>query len=440
MATASPRAERGTTLVSRRRWLAVLALMLLAANLRTPLTEVGPVLPRIQVDFGLGGAQASLLTALPVLFFGLCAPTVPFLLRRLGIDRTVLAALSVLLAGSLLRLVPSWAALLAGTVLLGSAIAVGNVMLPVLVKTRFAARSGAMTGLYTMSLNIAASAAAGTIVPLVAWTGQGWRAGFGFWLIPIGVAIACWTLVARTGPGHVPGQAGSMPTFALLRSGRARALVVFTASQSIVYYGMIAWLPSIFQNSGTSASTSGALLSAATFVGAPVALLLPTLAVRARSQVGHAVALAVFAAIGLVGLLVAPLAAPYVWAIMLGIGQGGVFPLALTLFVLRTTSPQQTAGLSVLAQSVAYLCAAVGPFAMGLLHDHTGSWSAAIWVLLGALVIEAVSGVSAGRPGHLWRAADPPSADPPPAERATTKHPGPLPQQATPPFRDKGES
>lgn len=377
-------------------------MLLLAANLRPPLTEIGPILPQIRADLGLSGADASLLTALPVLCFGLFAPVVPPMLRRLGVERTVFVSLVVLMVGAVLRLVPSWSMLLAGTAVLGAAIAVGNVVLPVLVKTRFPERVGSVTGLYMMALNIAAAAAASSVVPLTAAIGRGWRGALAGWLAPIAIALLCWAPMALFGRGHTPTQSSAtVPARAVLRSSRGRALIIFTASQSVIYYGMIAWLPSIFQDQGVSAAGSGFLLSVATVIGAPVALVLPTLAARATEQRAHVVALVLFAGVGLLGLLLAPTAAPYCWVVLLGIGQGGVFPLALTLFVLRTDTPAQTARVSVVAQSVAYVCAAAGPLAMGLMRDHTGSWQWPIVLLLACLGVEFVSGLRAGRAGHL---------------------------------------
>ncbi|TWP33241.1 CynX/NimT family MFS transporter [Leekyejoonella antrihumi] len=387
----------------RRAGLLLVAMLLLAANLRTPLTEVGPVLSTLRGQFGLTSGAASLLTALPILLFGLCAPLASPALRRMGIDRLILLALVVLLAAGLLRLAPSLPALLVGTTVMGAAIAIGNVVLPVLVKTRFPDRAGVVTGSYTMALNVGASAAAGTIVPLTAALGS-WRAGFSVWLIPIVAACCCWApLVRARNRAGSTSQQMTAPTRSLAMLGNARvlAIVIFTASQSVVYYGMITWLPSIFSDHGASPSQAGALLSVATFIGAPVALVLPPMAARARDQRPFVVALVILAAAGLCGLLIAPTAAPYLWAVLLGIGQGGIFPLALIMYVLRTSNGEQTAALSVLAQATAYVFAAFGPLIMGVLRDRSGTWSSSILLLLACLVVELVTGLSAGRAGHI---------------------------------------
>lgn len=382
--------------------LLVVGMLLLAANLRPPLTEVSPVVAQIRRDYGISGGEASFLTTLPVLLFGLCAFATLPLLRRLGIARTVLLALIVLMAGSLIRLLPNWPVLLVGTALVGASIAVGNIVLPVLVKTRFPHRTGQITGLYTMALTAAAAAAAGTVVPLAALSRGGWRGGFLIWTVPIAGALVCWALLGlRRRRRPVNRGATGVAVLSLIKNSRARALVVFTASQSLIYYGIIAWLPSIFQDHGYSPAGSGLLLSLTTIVGAPVALVVPAMATRARDQRAHVVVLAACAGAGLGGLLVAPVAAPYLWVVLLGIGQGGVFPLALTLFVLRAANGAETAALSVLAQSVAYVVAAMGPLAMGVARDRTGTWTAAIIILLACLGVQLVSGLSAGKAGPL---------------------------------------
>lgn len=377
------------------------------------MAEIGPVLAQIRTSLHLSGIEASLLTAVPVFFFGLCAPAAPALLRRFGVNRTVLAALAVVLLGTVVRLGPSWTTLLIGTALLGAGIAVANVLLPVLVKLHFPGRVGPITGLYTMTLNLAAAAAAGSIVPLSGAFGHSWRAGLAVWSIPVAAALLCWGVLAsrRQGQATTGGHAlRAGHPLSLLRNRRARAVVFFTASQSVIYYSILSWLPSIYQDHGISPLNAGILLSVTTLIGAPVALLLPSLAARARDQRRYVIVVAGCAAAGLFGLLLAPATAPYLWAILLGIGQGGAFPLALTFFVLRTTHAAQTATLSMVSQTIAYLLAALGPLAMGTLHDGTGSWTVPIMVLISCLCIEVLTGLRAARAGQITQATAAPNA------------------------------
>jgi CP family cyanate transporter-like MFS transporter len=379
---------------------------LLAATLRPSIALVGPILAQIRSDLGLSSTEVSLLSALPVLFFGLFAPAAPALQRRLGIPRSVLAALIALLAGSLLRLAPGWEGLVAGTCLLSAGIAVGNVLLPVLAKAYFPARIGLLTGVSTMSLNLAAASAAATIVPLTAMAGGQWREGMLVWTAPAAAAILCWAALALRRPGALDRDAPAGAVAAarprtgssVLRSRTARSIIAFTASQSVIYYCILSWLPSIYQSHGASAASSGVLLSITTLIGAPVALVVPSLAARTRDQRWLLAPVVGCTAAGLAGLLLDAASAPALWAILLGVGLGGAFPLALALFAIKTPSSDQTASLSMLAQTAAYLLAAAGPFTLGLLHDRTGSWSAGIALLIACLAVELAAGLGAARP------------------------------------------
>jgi CP family cyanate transporter-like MFS transporter len=174
-------------------------------------------------------------------------------------------------------------------------------------------------------------------------------------------------------------------------------VTLYFGFQSAGFYIVLSWLPTIFQSHGVSRTTAGLLLGVSMIVGLPGALLLPRVAARARTQGRFAVAYSCFVAAGMVGLLVAPTSAPYLWVVLIGIGQQASFPLALILVVLRSRSVAETAGLSTLMQGVGYVMAAAGPVAVGALHDLTDSWDPAIVVLLVLLVLQVFSGLGAGR-------------------------------------------
>jgi len=374
-----------------------LAVALAAVNLRPALASVGPVLTELRADLGLSGGGAAVLTSVPVLCLGLLAPVAPALARRWGIEAVVALALGVLATGLLVRVVGGTAALFAGTVLASGAIAVANVLLPALVKRDFPASTGSMMGVYTMSLSGSAAVAAGTTAPLAEAAG-GWRVGLGAWAVPAAAAALAWLPLARRGAaGADPGGRGGGP---LRRDPLAWQVTAFFGLQSLCFYAVLSWLPTVYRDQGYSAVAAGAVLSVSALVQIPVTLLLPRLAARARTQRPHALAATVLTGLGLAGVLVAPTTAPYLWMVLLGIGQGGAFAVALTLIVLRARTATDTAGLSALAQSVGYVLAASGPLLVGAVHDRTGSWTPPLLLLLALLVPQAVAGLLAGRPLH----------------------------------------
>jgi len=384
------------TLLSRA--LLLLGVVAVASVLRPLVVTVGPVLPDLQRDLGLGAVPAAWLTALPVACFGVGALAVPALSRRIGVDHGLTAALVLLAVGASVRVLGGPALLFVGTVVVGAAIAVGNVLLPALVRRDFPARIGLVTGIYTSVVAITSTLAALLAVPLADRTGAGWRGPFGTWAAAGALALVVWLVhLRRYRPEPheaVPGQTSALR---LLRTSTARQLTLFMGLQSTGFYVLIAWLPSLLQDSGLSPSRSGALLSLATVLGIPVGLLLPILAGRLRRQGALVVACTSLTAAGWLGLLLAPAAAPAVWSILLGLGTGSTFPVALVLIGLRSSDPRVTPQLSAVVQGVGYLIAAVGPLLIGVLHDATGGWTVPLYTLLLISGGQAASGWAAGR-------------------------------------------
>ncbi len=378
--------------------------ILVAINLRPAAASIGPVLDRIQSDTGLSSGWAGALATLPVLCFGLLAPLAPPLARRLGVHTAIAVALAALVVGMVLRLVPGDVFLFAGTAVAGAAIATGNVLLPVIVRRDFPDRTGTAMALYTTSLIGFAALSAGTTVPLADALGGGWRPGLGIWAVPAAIAALAWlpALVRRQGPGRARvGDVVRGPTVRpLLRQPLAWQVTLFFAVQSGGFYATLAWLPDIFKSHGASDSRAGFLLSLSIVVGLLTSTTLPGLATRVRNQQWLVVVCTTVWAVGLIGIVAAPMSAPY----LLGLGQNSTFPLALMLIVLRGGSLATTEGLSTLSQSVGYMLAAIFPLAVGALHGATGSWTAPLILLLALLVPQLVFGLAAGRTRELTAA------------------------------------
>ena len=387
---------RGAALGAGGLW-AVIALLAVAFNLRGPVVGVAPVLGPIRADTGLSAAAAGLLTALPVVCFGAFAPVAPRLARRLGMGAALAGAMAVLTGGILVRLLPSAVALFAGTLLVGVAIAVANVLLPAVIKRDFAAHVGLMTGLYVMAFSVGASLAAGGTVPLQEATGMGWRAALAVWAIPAALAALLW-LPRRRRPERDPGSVEGLPHASWMwRDPLAWQITLFLGLQSIGFYSTVAWLPTVFVDEGISANSAGLLLAVATLVSIPASLVAPVLAARAPDQRRIVVAAVVLCVAGLLGLMIAPTAAPGLWMALLGLGQGAAIGLALTLIGLRTSDDHHASELSSMAQTVGYTLAAGGPVALGAVHDLTGGWAVPLGLLLVLLVPQLLAGLGAAR-------------------------------------------
>ena len=387
--------HRGSSLVWRA--LLVLGIVLLASNLRPALTSVSPLIAQIRTDTGISNGVAGLLTALPLLAFGLLSPIAPRLAYKFGMERILLASLLVLVAGILLRSAEAIALLFLGTAVLGAAIAVGNVLLPGLVKREFPERAGLMTSVYVTALGISAALAAGVSFPITQ-LGIGWRASLASWALLALLAAVVWIPQIRSDRPTNASVETSQEVSGLWRSSLAWQVTLFMGLQSLAYYVVLTWLPEILQEEGgMSASRAGWMLALAQAVGIASMFLAPVLADRRPSQRGVVMGAVALTGAGTLGLLLTTDTATVLWVVILGLGQGACFSLALTFFALRTPDPEHAAALSGMAQSVGYLLAAAGPFLFGTLHDATHAWTVSLALLFAVVVGLLITGLGAAR-------------------------------------------
>lgn len=377
-----------------RPWLLLLGLVLVALNLRPALSSMAPLLGDVSRSLGLSGSQAGLLTTLPVLCLGLFAPLAPLLARRFGSERVILGILLCLAGGIALRSASGTFGLFAGSLIAGASIGVIGVLLPGIVKRDFPAHAGSLMGVYTMALCLGAALAAGATVPLSHVFGDNWTMGLGFWLVPAVVAALFWLPQARNGHGA---HRVAFRVRGLWRDPLAWQVTLYMGLQSSLAYIVFGWLPSILIGRGLSPTEAGLVLSGSVIVQLVSALTAPMLATRGKDQRLAIVIVMTLTLAGLFGCLYAPLGGLWGWAVVLGIGQGGTFALALTLIVLRSRDSHVAANLSSMAQGVGYTLASLGPFAVGLVHDLSGGWNAVGWIfaVLGAGAV--VFGLKAGR-------------------------------------------
>ncbi|MFE2105693.1 CynX/NimT family MFS transporter [Kitasatospora sp. NPDC059463] len=386
-------------------------IVLVALNMRACLAAVSPMVAEIQHTFGLSATASGLITTVPVLFQGVGAPLTPRLTRRFGTERVVLGAVLVLGAGVLLRVLPSVAALYAGCVVIGVAIAVLNVSMPGLVKREFPGRAAAMTGVYSTTMLVGATMAAGLSVPLEHALGGGWQASLGSWSVLALVAAVAWlpqvlrARAART--AAAPGAPGASPTAApaasarpiegIWRSPLAWQISLFMGISSLLVYTLVAWMPTILADHGMDRGEAGLVFAFSNLVQVAGAFLVPLFAGRMTSQRALAVSMAALNGLGIAVLLIAPVPGAWVSATILGVAQGGSLGLGLAFIVLRTDSVAGAAQLGGMSQAVGYLVAAAGPVGAGALHQLTGGWTTPLALMLVLAAVVAAAGWGAGR-------------------------------------------
>lgn len=400
---AGPRAARGGLL-------ALAAIVLLAAGLRTAVAAVSPVAERIGDDIPLDHILLGVIGAAPPLVFALSGLLAPLLSRRLGLDGAALATVVAGIIGHLLRAVAPEAI----TLTLGTAIAllgagVGNVLLPPLVKRYFPHRLGSVTAAYLTIMSIGAALPPVIAVPLA--DAAGWRFSLGVWAATSVAALVPWIgLLVRRPGGAEPLDAAAREaeeepqpglSRALLRSPIAWSLALLFGASAFGAYAAFGWLPLLLTDTaGVSDATAGALLGVFAIGGLPAGLLVPVLATRPRAVFWLVIAgIALFAG-GYAGLLVAPAAAPLLWATFYGLGPL-VFPLALTLINTRTRTHAGSVALSGFVQGVGYVIGAVGPLLVGALHDATGGWTAPLIAMLASVLLAVPAAVVLRRGGTV---------------------------------------
>ncbi len=340
----------------------------------------------------LTGAQAGLLTTLPVLCFAALGSVAPALSRRFGESAVLAGSLAAVVVGCLLRvLVSTPVPFLAGSALALAGAALGNVLIPAVVKRHFPDRVGPMTALYTTALALGATASAALTVPVDQLAGGSWRAGLGVWAGLAAVALVPWLVLLRR-PHQRAGDGTHARLSSMARSRTAWALAIYFGTQSLQAYVSFGWFATLWQDAGMSAQRAGLTLAVMSAISIPTSLVVPSLAFRRASQRPYVVGLAAIYAVGYAGLLLAPGgAAAWVWAVLIGLGSAS-FPLALTMIGLRCRTAGSTVALSGFVQSIGYLLAATGPFLFGILHSATGGWTVPIGALFAVLVVQLAAG------------------------------------------------
>lgn len=383
--------------------LLIAGILLIGFNLRPALASVGPLITEIRSDTGLSNFLLGLLTTLPLIAFGVVSMLTTLLTRRFGIEQTIFGALLLLGTGILIRLQGSPAALFGGTLLLGIAIALGNVLLPALVKRDFPDKSGKLTSLYSSMMGLGASLAAGLSVPISATSGAGlgWELTLSLWAIPVLPALLIWIPQLRYNrrSNRIRSFANSLKS--LGSSATAWQVAVFMGLQSLAFYVILAWLPDILQSRGLSEASAGWMLSLSQGTGVLGTLIIPWLAGRRKDQRSIVLMLILLEAISLAALLTAGSFGVAVWVSMLGFALGGSFGLALLFIVLRSDGTEEATELSGLAQSVGYLLAATGPILMGAIYDLSGNWDIPLILLLLIMVIKGFFGNYAAKPDSV---------------------------------------
>lgn len=393
--------------MSREARRAAAALLFVVLNLRLAVAAIPPVLGQIERETGLSPAAAGVLTALPVVCFGAVALLTPPLFRRVRMAPLLLLTMVAVVVGVTIRLDSTLVALFAGTIVLGSGIAVANVLVPGLIKRDFPAQAAVMVGLYSVGLSLGGAISAGLTVPVEHLLHFGWRPAVAIWGVFAVLALVLWAPQVRLPEPTEAGPPEPAVGRALWRDRLAWSVTVFMGLQSLAFYATLSWLPTILEDHGMSQAAAGWVLSYSFFPAMAAAFATPVIQRRVGWQPALVLACVAFWGTAYVGLIAGPADAPYIWGTLLGIGQGVALALGLGFIVARAPDSHLTAHLSTMAQGVGYLIAAAGPFLLGALHAMAGGWTVPLLLLLANLVPLTIAGFIASREGHVLAAREP---------------------------------
>ncbi|EBW4355089.1 MFS transporter [Salmonella enterica subsp. enterica serovar Kintambo] len=383
----SPRGKQGALLIA--------GILMIATTLRVTFTGAAPLLETIRSDYGLSTAQTGLLTTLPLLAFALVSPLAAGIARWFGMERSLFAAMLLICAGIALRSLPSAALLFAGTAIIGCGIALGNVLLPGLIKRDFSQHVARLTGAYSLTMGAAAALGSALVVPL-ALHGFGWRGALLMLMLFPLLAFLIWLPQWRTTRSANLSSSRALHERGIWRSPLAWQVTLFLGLNSLIYYVIIGWLPTILISHGYSEAQAGSLHGLLQLATAAPGLAIPLILHRFNDQRWIAALVSLLCAVGAAGLWFVPGQA-VIWTLLFGFGSGATMILGLTFIGLRASSAHQAAALSGMAQSVGYLLAACGPPVMGKLHDASGSWYLPLSGVTVLAIIMAIFGLYAGR-------------------------------------------
>ncbi len=366
------------------------AILILALNLRTAPSSLGVLLSVLRADFGFSATVGGILTTLPLVCFAVFGSSAVRIVSTLGLHRTTLASLAVMIAGLIMRtFVGGTTTLVISSVIALSGAAIGNVLLPPLVKLHFPGRVGLISSLYTTGILVGATLGSIATVPAADAYGS-WRGGFGLWAITAIIAIIPWLfLLGHDSKSEI--DAGIKSRHSLAESARsplAWSMAIFFSLQSAQAYVGFGWMPQIYTDAGLSETSAANMLGIAAAMGIPVSLGMSFL-LRTLGSKLLVVSFGVLQLVGWLGLMHSPATVPWAWAIIVGLG-GGAVPWVLTMSGLKSRTVDGAGALSGFVQSVGYIIAAAGPLGVGALHDLTGAWDVPL-ILMAALSVPLVA-------------------------------------------------
>ena len=384
-------------------WLSIGVVLFVAINLRAPITAVSPILDEIKSVLQINNLQASLLTSIPLIVFASCSILVSKAISKFNIRHSLIFSILILIVGLSLRIYGNIELLYIGSLLLGIGICIGNVLTPAYIKELFPNKIGIMTGIFSVSMSLVAALASGLSISIGKWTESGWKGSLGIWIF--GALIALIIVILESFFGKKIQSKVTKTTenikFNIFRSSQAWNISIFMGTQSLIYYCLVALLPTLLIDFGMSKIESGWVFSILQLAMLPAMLISPMIASKMQNPKIMVNTTTILYCIGIILLITTKTQFVYLSAILIGFAGGLAFSLSILFFSIRSKTIAGTIKISGMAQSIGYLIAAFGPPIFGKLYDFDSSWSFSLYFLLLAICVMTYFGRKACKPKFI---------------------------------------
>ncbi|MFS2248665.1 CynX/NimT family MFS transporter [Bacillus sp. A31] len=362
----------------------IFALFIISMNLRASITSISPVLKNIQIDLQMSSIVVSLLTAIPVFCMGIFAPVAGKLSNRWGIELTI--ALSVLLIGvsTALRFFSTFSFFLLMTaVLAGIGIAIAGPLISGFIKEHFPKYSSSMIGVYSAGMGIGASLSAGLVVPAMYFFHNSWNAALSIWALFAVIGIGVWIPIIKKSSvkGKKEGKSINTKNQLPWSNRYVWLLMIIFGLQSGVYYSLATWLAPKVQEMGFSATYAATVATVFSITQMIFSFIIPILINNSLNRKPWIILCALFSFVGIIMLITGNIS-PITSAILIGIGAGGLFPLAMILPLDATSTPRDASQWTAMIQFGGYIISGVTPMFVGAVKDITNTYNIAFFALL----------------------------------------------------------
>ncbi|MCQ6568966.1 MFS transporter [Bacillus mycoides] len=356
-----------------RTYLYILALFFVSINLRIGITSISPLLETIRQDLNISNFSVSFLTAIPVFCMGTFALLTGKVIRKYGAEKSIMACLILIGFATCMRaFTSSISTLFASSLFIGIGIALAGPLLSGFIKEKFPTKIGLMIGIYSVGMGTGASLSAGLTIPLQHVLKDDWNMALAFWGVLTIIAIIFWypVMKRKKNTSTQDKKNNSLP----LRNKKAWLFTIFFGLQSGIFYSITTWLAPANQSMGVSSEQAGTLITVFTVVQMICSFLIPTLADIYKNRALWLLGSICFVLVGL-SLMIYPLTTPWIPSILLGIGLGGVFPLALMLPLYETKTSEDASAWTAMMQSGGYIMGGFIPVLAGIARDYFNSYT-----------------------------------------------------------------